>query len=181
MTDALNVQAFSRLLDTPVSRLLNRRYNVPARWLMPLAFGDQRRWTPTMQHHYRVPLAEPDHQTGALVFTRELLDSTPFLSSLWERTGRNRRQAGAALLGHARAAVPEAGARTLASTVHCFPPRGRSRIRLPGTSSTRRRARSWFQRFGRPSTDGRRSSRSWFRDSLRSRHVGVKRYATSGS
>ena len=88
MTDALNVQAFSRAMDTPVARLLNRRYNVPAKWLMPLAFGDRSRWTPTLQRHYREPLADPDDRKGGLVFTRELLDSTPFLSDLWERRHR---------------------------------------------------------------------------------------------
>ena len=85
MRDALNVQAFSRAMHTPVARILNRRYNVPAEWLMPLAFGDRTRWTPTLQRHYREPLAEPDDRRSALIMTRELLDATPFLSELWER------------------------------------------------------------------------------------------------
>lgn len=88
MRDAVNVQAFSRAMAIPVAWMLNRRYNVPARWLMPLAFGDRSRWTPTLQRHYREPLADPDDRKGALVFTRELLGATPFLSNLWARRHR---------------------------------------------------------------------------------------------
>ena len=85
MTDALHVQAFSRAMDTPVARALHRRYNVPVDWIMPLWFGDRSRFTESVRHHYRGPLADPDDRTGALVFTRELIGSTPFLSDLWER------------------------------------------------------------------------------------------------
>ena len=85
MTDALHVQAFSRGMDTPVAGLLNRRYNVPVDWVMPLWMGERSKWTPTLRRHYREPLSNPDDRKGALVFTRELIGATPFLAELWER------------------------------------------------------------------------------------------------
>lgn len=85
MTDAVHIRAISGLANTPVAPLLNRRYNVPVDWVMPLWFGERSRFTPTLRRHYRGPLADPDDRRGALVFARELLGSTPFLGELWER------------------------------------------------------------------------------------------------
>lgn len=85
MTYALNIQAFSRAMNTPIARFLNRRYNVPVDWLMPRGFGDRSRWTPKLQQQYREPLTDPADRKGALIFTRELINATPFLSELWER------------------------------------------------------------------------------------------------
>lgn len=85
MTKALHVQAFSRTMDTPVARWLNRRYNVPVDWIMPAWFGERSKFTPEVRRHYREPLTNPDDRKSALVFTRELIGSTPFLSELWER------------------------------------------------------------------------------------------------
>lgn len=88
LDDALHLRAFSKLLDTPVARYLNRRYNVPVDWIMPSWFGERSRFDATARRHYRGPLSDPDDREGALVFVRELLGATPWLADLWSRRRR---------------------------------------------------------------------------------------------
>jgi haloalkane dehalogenase len=87
MMRSLHVRAFSGAMNTPVARYLHRRYNVPVDWVMPLWFGERSKFTPAIRRQYREPLTDPDDRKGALMFTRELIGSTPFLSDLWERRG----------------------------------------------------------------------------------------------
>lgn len=78
-------QAFSRVMGGPVGRLLVLRRNAFAQDVVRAAWG---RATPlTAQQHAEFTKVHPDprERTGMWVFPREVVGSTPWLSSLWER------------------------------------------------------------------------------------------------
>ncbi|WP_163559309.1 alpha/beta fold hydrolase [Halomonas sp. NO4] len=80
--------AFSGLMGGPVGRWLIRRYNAFARLLLPLAFADRRKLGASAHRHYLCPLSRPEDRQGCLVFPRQILASTPWLSQLWQSMPR---------------------------------------------------------------------------------------------
>jgi haloalkane dehalogenase len=80
-------RAFSGFVGGPIGRALVRRFNFFARVVMPKTYGDARRLTRDIHEQYLRPLGTPAERTGSAVFPREIIGSTPWLSSLWERRG----------------------------------------------------------------------------------------------
>ena len=78
-------RAFSGFVGGPLGRFLIRRFNFFARVVMPGAYGDRRLLTPRIHAQYLGPLGSPRERTGSAVFPREIIASTPWLRSLWER------------------------------------------------------------------------------------------------
>lgn len=78
-------RTFGRVMNTPLPKLLDRRYNVPVDWIMPRFFGDKSAWTPMLRRHYAEPLNNPADRKGAITAVRELTGSAPFLAELWEQ------------------------------------------------------------------------------------------------
>jgi haloalkane dehalogenase len=76
--------AFSAFVGGPIGRALIRRYNFFARSVMPRAFGDRSKLSPTVHEHYLHPLATPQDRTGCLVLPKQIIKSTPWLSELWQ-------------------------------------------------------------------------------------------------
>lgn len=87
-TDDWPFYLFSKLMGGPLGRLLVRRGNAFARYVMPYAFGDRRRLTPAAHRHYLAPSARPRDRTGHHVFPRALMGEAPWLASLWAQRGR---------------------------------------------------------------------------------------------
>lgn len=78
-------QAFSRFTGGPVGRLLVWKRNFFVRDIMRSIFGDRRKLTAEIHKHYISPLAVPEERKGTWVFPREIIGSSDWLGSLWNR------------------------------------------------------------------------------------------------
>ena len=76
--------AFSSFVGGPIGRILIRRYNFFAKTIMRQAFGDKRKLSAALHEHYLHPLAAPEDRTACLVFPKQIVGSTPWLSRLWD-------------------------------------------------------------------------------------------------
>jgi len=75
--------AFSRFMGSFPGRLLIRRWNFFASFLMPRMFGDRSRLPPEIHRQYLAPLGRPEERKGCWVFPREILRSSDWLGRLW--------------------------------------------------------------------------------------------------
>ena len=78
-------RAYGRLVGGPLGRFLTRRFNVFARVVMRRSYGNGRLLTPAVHEHYLRPLGSPADRTGCALLPGEVLGSTDWLRSLWER------------------------------------------------------------------------------------------------
>ncbi|MCU0611799.1 MAG: alpha/beta fold hydrolase, partial [Candidatus Eisenbacteria bacterium] len=76
--------AFSSFVGGRIGRSLIRRHNFFAKTIMPLTFGDRHTLSVAVHAHYLRPLHAPEDRTGCLVFPRQILEATPWLSRLWD-------------------------------------------------------------------------------------------------
>ena len=81
-------RAFSGFMGGPVGRQLIRHRNFFASSVMRQAYGDKRRLTPFIHRHYLDPLATAEDRKGSWVFPREIINSSDWLQSLWDRRSR---------------------------------------------------------------------------------------------
>jgi haloalkane dehalogenase len=78
-------RAFSTLMGGPVGRWLIRRHNFYTGTILRSAFGDKRRLTPEIHAQYLMPLSKPDERKGNWVFPGQIIASSAWLQSLWDR------------------------------------------------------------------------------------------------
>ena len=78
-------QAFSRFVGGPIGRWLIRNHNFFADTIVRTLFGDKSRLTATIHAHYLMPLAKPDERKGSWVFPAEIIGSSDWLQSLWDK------------------------------------------------------------------------------------------------
>lgn len=79
--------AFSSFMGGPIGILLIRKYNFFAKTLLKSLFGDKSRLTPEIHRHYLEPLSEPAERRGCWTLPKQILGSTDWLKSLWEKRG----------------------------------------------------------------------------------------------
>jgi haloalkane dehalogenase len=80
-----------RLAASALGRLLYRRCNASLRLLMPHAYGDRRKLTPTIHRQYLAPFPAPDGREQVLwALARALLGSSAYYADLWARRERLR-------------------------------------------------------------------------------------------
>jgi len=78
-------QAFSTLVGGPVGRWLIRNHNFFAGTIVKSLFGDKSRLTPKIHAQYLMPLSKPDERKGTWVFPGEIIGSSDWLQSLWDK------------------------------------------------------------------------------------------------
>lgn len=79
----------ARLAGSRLGRFLYRRLNFSLRVLMPSAFGDRRRLAPRVHQQYLARFPDPASRERVLwPLARSLLDSGPWLDSLWRDRAR---------------------------------------------------------------------------------------------
>jgi len=78
-------ERFSGFMGGPVGRFLIRRFNFFVNVVMKQAYGDKTLLTPEIHDHYRTPLAASVDRTGCLVFPKQIIASSGWLSDLWNR------------------------------------------------------------------------------------------------
>lgn len=81
-------RAFSGFMGGPVGRRLILRRNFFAGSFLARAYGDRSRLTPRIHEQYLRPLGSPQERQGCAVFPREIIGSSRWLDSLWQRRSR---------------------------------------------------------------------------------------------
>ncbi|ELZ82593.1 haloalkane dehalogenase [Haloferax elongans ATCC BAA-1513] len=77
---------FSSLLGSRLGRELIERFDLFTRVMMPMGFADRSKLSAAARKQYR--MANRGDRTATAVFPKAILDSTAWLSSLWERRER---------------------------------------------------------------------------------------------
>jgi haloalkane dehalogenase len=78
-------QIFSKFVGGPIGRWLIRNRNFFADTIVRSAFGDKSKLTPSIHAHYLMPLSRPDERKGSWVFPGQIIGSSDWLQSLWDR------------------------------------------------------------------------------------------------
>ena len=78
-------QAFSRFVGGPIGRWLIRNHNFFADTLVRVLFADKSRLTPNIHAHYIMPLEKAEERKGSWVFPAEIIGSSDWLQSLWDK------------------------------------------------------------------------------------------------
>lgn len=77
--------AFSYFMGGPLGRLLIKKYNFFARAVVKSVYGDKSKLTPGIHRHYLEPLSRESERRGCWTFPGQIIGSTGWLNSLWER------------------------------------------------------------------------------------------------
>jgi haloalkane dehalogenase len=78
-------QMFSKFAGGPIGKILIYRRNLFARDIVKAAFGDKKKLTKEVHEHYLKPLENKKERKGSWVFPREIIGSSKWLGSLWDR------------------------------------------------------------------------------------------------
>jgi haloalkane dehalogenase len=76
---------FSGFMGGPIGRFLIRYFNFFARSVVLMAYGDRKKLTREVHRHYLDALPTPQSRKGSWVFPREIIGSSDWLASLWEK------------------------------------------------------------------------------------------------
>lgn len=74
-----------KLLGTGFGRLLYERLNLSVRVELPMLWSERAKLTPALHRQYLGPMDSPQARHGSWVLARELLGSSPWFASLWQR------------------------------------------------------------------------------------------------
>lgn len=83
--DDPGIRRMSRLVASPLGRLLYRWMNASPRWIVPASFGDRGKLTKEIHQCYMRPFAHRDERWAPWRLGCELAGSDPWYASLWER------------------------------------------------------------------------------------------------
>jgi haloalkane dehalogenase len=80
-------QAFSGFMGGPLGRFLIKRFNFFAKGFLPSVFGDKKKLTKETHRHYYMHLANPKERKGNWTFPKQIVGSSEWLGTLWDRIG----------------------------------------------------------------------------------------------
>jgi haloalkane dehalogenase len=78
-------QAFSKFMGGPIGRWLIRNRNFFAGTMMRSLYGEKSRLTPEIHEQYLMPLSKPEERKGCWVFPGQIIGSSDWLQSLWDK------------------------------------------------------------------------------------------------
>ena len=78
-------QMFSKFMGGPLGRWLIKKRNFFANTMVKQIFGDKSKLTPELHKHFLMPLDRPEERKGCWVFPKEIIGSSVWLESLWEK------------------------------------------------------------------------------------------------
>ncbi len=85
--DDRHFRIFGGFMGGPIGRALIRRRNFFATSVVKRAFGDKQKLTPELRRQIESPLDSPENRKGSWVFPREIIGSSRWLGTIWERRG----------------------------------------------------------------------------------------------
>jgi len=139
VSDDWYYRAFSGFMGGALGRYLIRTRNLFADRVARAAFGNKAQLTPEVHAHYLGPLATEEDRRGSWVFPREIVASSDWLASLWERRDLLASKPTTILWGNKDIAFR---AKELRRWRGLFPPRASSSSPTSDTTSARSRPRS---------------------------------------
>jgi haloalkane dehalogenase len=87
--DDASMRRRARLAASALGRFLYRRFNASQRLIMPSAYGERRKLTPTIHMQYLAVFPDPDSRERVLfALAQSLLGSSAFFDGLWQRRAR---------------------------------------------------------------------------------------------
>ncbi|WP_407354834.1 alpha/beta fold hydrolase [Methanolobus sp. WCC5] len=78
-------QAFSNFVGGPIGRYLIKKHNFFANNVVRSVFGDKNKLTPNIHKHYLMPLDDPEKRKGSWVFPGQIIGSSDWLQSMWDK------------------------------------------------------------------------------------------------
>ena len=85
--DDFHYTSFSAMMGGPVGRFLIRHFNFFVNSFMRVAFGDKSKLSKSAHAHYQRALPTAASRKGCYVFPRQIIASTPWLQTVWDRIG----------------------------------------------------------------------------------------------
>jgi len=74
-----------KVFNNPLGRFAYKRLNFSAVFMVRAAWGDKKKLTPEIHRHYIQALPSPADRQGTWVFLQELIGSSSWYQSLWDR------------------------------------------------------------------------------------------------
>jgi len=78
-------QLFSKIMGGFIGRFLIKRFNFFVNGVLPMIFADRKRFRRELQRYYQLPLADPGQRKGCYTLPWEIIGSSDWLASLWDR------------------------------------------------------------------------------------------------
>jgi haloalkane dehalogenase len=88
LADNKQVQSASKLVNGPLGAFLYKRLNASPRWLLKMVWANKATLTPEVHRAYTSVHTTPEERQGMYQLARELLGSSEWYDSLWERRER---------------------------------------------------------------------------------------------
>ncbi|MBL8742263.1 MAG: alpha/beta fold hydrolase [Myxococcales bacterium] len=85
LAERADVRRLSRLVASPIGKLLYLGLNASPRWIVPAAFGDKSRLTPAVHRHYTAPFPRWSARLAPWKLGVELHGSAEFYEESWAR------------------------------------------------------------------------------------------------
>ncbi|WP_436933609.1 alpha/beta fold hydrolase [Halovenus marina] len=85
LKDSITIRATSRLMRGWLGRLFYCRYNGSPRFLLKYMWGDESPLTDEIHQHYTAPFPSAEDRVPLWVLARELIGSSGWYESLWQR------------------------------------------------------------------------------------------------
>lgn len=79
---------FSKFMGGPIGKFLIRYFNFFGKQVVKRAMGDHTKIPTNILNHYHHHLQTPDDRKGCYIFPRQILESGPWLNSLWEQRAK---------------------------------------------------------------------------------------------
>ncbi len=81
----LNFEMFSKFAGGPIGGWLIDKFNFFTKVMLKSMFGNTANLTPEVQKHYSIPFENPEERKGSKVFPKQIIDSSEWLQSLWDK------------------------------------------------------------------------------------------------
>jgi haloalkane dehalogenase len=78
-------ERFSAFMGGPVGKFLNVQFNFFGNVIMKLAFGDKKRLTHALKRQLTLPLVDKRSRDGSWIFPKEIIKSSAWLNSIWQK------------------------------------------------------------------------------------------------
>ena len=85
VNNELYYQFFSKFAGGFVGRYLIKKSNFFAKYILNFLYGDKKRLTAEIHNHYLMPLINPKERKGNWTFPKEIIDSSKWLESIWNK------------------------------------------------------------------------------------------------
>ena len=81
----LNFEMFSKFAGGPIGGWLIDKFNFFTKVMLKSMFGNTANLTPEVQKHFSMPFENPKERKGSKVFPKQIIDSSEWLQSLWDK------------------------------------------------------------------------------------------------